>query len=243
MKTKIPLALATGALTLALAACNNDAADDRATGAYGADAPADTLGANDGMAGAADRTAMNDPAGADALDGDALGVDGTPAGMADGTADNVSRDVALALVMAVDQHEIAAAEQARGKELSAEAADYADTLFEDHSRNLEATRALISQAGATDNVPGADDPMVEQMREKHSDERERLGQLDGNEYERAWIEAMVAGHTEALDTLDNQLIPSADEDELRDHLQASRQAIARHLETAQGLRDNAPTAN
>lgn len=235
MNTRIPLILAASALTLALAACNADRTD------------------NDTMAGADGTAAMNDPGAADAdrigndpMANDPLATraDGTLGdGMADPAGGTVNRDAALAMVMAVDQHEIAAAEQAQGKELSGEAAEYAETLLADHTRNLEATRGLMGLEGepgtSDEEVPGADHDMVAQMREKHASERERLGQLDGEEHERAWIDAMVAGHTEALQMLDNELIPSANnDDELHGHLENTRQAIARHLETAQQLRDN-----
>ena len=238
MNTRIPFTFAVGALTLALAACNADQTDNNAMG--GAN---DTAAMGDPAAPGAAGTLGNDTMANDPLATDPLarGAD-TQANMADRVGGNVDRDATLAMVMAVDQHEIAAAEQAQEKQLSGDAAAYAETLLEDHTRNLEATRGLMGLEGepgtGDENVPGADDDMVAQMREKHASERERLGQLDGDEYERAWIEAMVAGHTEALQMLDNQLIPSADDEELRGHLQNTRQAIARHLETAQELRDN-----
>lgn len=238
MNTRIPLTLAASALALALAACNADRTD------------------NDTMAGADGTAAMNDPAAPGATDADRMGNDpmandplatradgGMGDAMADRAGGTLDREATLAMVMAVDQHEIAAAEQAQTKQLSGDAAEYAETLLEDHTRNLEATRGLMGLEGepgtADGDVPGADHDMVAQMREKHASERERLGQLDGEEYERAWIDAMVAGHTEALEMLDNQLIPSANNDnDLSSHLQNTRQAIARHLETAQQLRDN-----
>jgi len=73
------------------------------------------------------------------------------------------------------------------------------------------------------------------VREKHEQERERLADMEGDEYQRAWLEAMVQGHQEALDMLDNRLIPAATVSEVQQHLNTTREAIARHLETAQGL--------
>ncbi|MCE7031536.1 DUF4142 domain-containing protein [Lysobacter sp. GX 14042] len=249
MNSRITLAIGISTLALALAACNNDRTGDETAGARDAGTLSTDAGrAGEGMRGAGDRTAMNDPAGAGALGDDAFTADrraggGATAGM-DDAAGNVSQEVALAMVMAVDQHEIAAAEQARGKQLSGEAGEYAQTLLKDHTRNLEATRGLMGQAGgAGDDVPGADDPQVAQMREKHAAERERLGRMDGDEYQRAWIDAMVTGHTEALEMLDDQLIPSAGPDNVRKHLQDTRQTIARHLETAQRLRDQPGDGN
>lgn len=159
---------------------------------------------------------------------------------------------ALEMVVAVDEHEIAAAEQAREKDVDQDVLDYANTLHTDHTRNLEQTRQLLDDAAGGDGMAmdGTDtagtiastdglatDPAmdVDQMREKHEQERERLADMEGDEYQRAWLEAMVQGHQEALDMLDNRLIPAATVSEVQQHLNTTREAIARHLETAQGL--------
>lgn len=84
------------------------------------------------------------------------------------------------------------------------------------------------------------------MRQKHESERTRLAALEGEEFERAWIEAMVRGHTEALAKLDNELIPGAGDSGVSQHLRDTRAAIQRHLDTAQSLQggtsDDAATA-
>ena len=223
MNKKIPVAASL--LALALAACGdrNDVTDDAA--AY--DSPAAP------MAGA-DMTPGQDPA--------------------DMTADAGTLDQrrALEMVVAVDEHEIAAAEQAREKDVDQDVLDYANTLHTDHTRNLEQTRQLLDNASGGDDMATdstdtagtiastdglATDPAmdVDQMREKHEQERERLAEMEGDEYQRAWLEAMVQGHQEALGMLDNRLIPAATDSEVQQHLNTAREAIARHLETAQGL--------
>ena len=46
---------------------------------------------------------------------------------------------------------------------------------------------------------------------------------------------MVTGHTEALASLDQRLIPAATSPDARTHLQTTREHVARHLELARGL--------
>lgn len=235
MKRRIPFILA-AAVGLALAGCNNDdRTGDETTSAPGTAAPyGDTAGA-----GAADQAAMNDPAAADALAGNA--AERGTLGMAEGGAGAMSQAAALAAVMAVDEHEVAAAEQADDRDLDDAVEEYANQLENDHRRNLAATRALLDTTGGS---AGADTPELDAMRQKHRTERERLAGLeDDAEYQRAWLEAMVTDHTAALEMLDSQLIPAATDEPVREHLQKTRQSIAAHLETAQRLRDDAGTAN
>lgn len=78
-------------------------------------------------------------------------------------------------------------------------------------------------------------PDLAEMKRKHDAQREQLAQLEGEAFEKAWVEAMVTGHQEALTKLDSELIPSASDSRVRDHLQTTRTAIAGHLETARSL--------
>src|SRR5690606_85960 len=167
---------------------------------------------------------------------------------------------------------IAAAGDALAKNVEGEVRGYAETLRDDHTRNLEATQRLMGGAGsagdmgahhaqntasgaaATPGAPGAagtpgatgdtmagpvpSDPEVAAMRQKHEAERQRLSALDGEAFASAWVDAMVKGHEEALAKLDNELIPGASDAGVRQHLQDTRAAISRHLDTARSLQSS-----
>ena len=64
---------------------------------------------------------------------------------------------------------------------------------------------------------------------------QRLAGLEDDQYQRAWVDAVVGAHTVALEQLDNTLIPGAGDD-IHGHLEDRRRAYARHLEAAQRLR-------
>ena len=49
---------------------------------------------------------------------------------------------------------------------------------------------------------------------------------------------MVKGHEEALAKLDNELIPGATDQAVRQHLQDTRAAISRHLDTGRSLQSS-----
>lgn len=116
--------LLAAAMALGLAACNNQ------------DPANDTTGVS------VDSTAVAHGTGADRDRGDMIGgTDGTTAARANPLADNDRK--ALMAVEEVDRHEVAAAEDALAKNVEGEVRDYARTLRDDHTRNLEATRRLM----------------------------------------------------------------------------------------------------
>lgn len=132
--------LIAAALTVALTACNNQDPANDATGVntettaveqgIGADR-ADTVGTT----GQVGETGMT---GATGMDRDV---------QAAGRLADADRK-ALMTVEEVDRHEVAAAEDALAKNVEGDVRSYAETLRDDHSRNLEATRNLMA-GGAT----------------------------------------------------------------------------------------------
>jgi len=133
---------------------------------------------------------------------------------------------AVTLVGAVDKHEIQAAEQARGKKVRRDVLDFANLLHSEHSKNLEAGQKL----GATETSPE-----LTAMEEKG---RAGLAELDtktGNDYEKAYVDAMVKGHEEALSMIDTKLLPAATDDNVRTFLTNSREHVAMHLEKGKAL--------
>ncbi len=50
---------------------------------------------------------------------------------------------------------------------------------------------------------------------------------------------MVKDHSEALDAIDNKMLPAATTPQVQAHLQKTREAVAMHLEEAQRLQKQA----
>jgi len=134
-------------------------------------------------------------------------------------------------VGAVDKHEIAAAEQARDKKVTGAVLEFANMLHREHTANLKAGEALAAQEAQ----PGASSPQAEAMVEKGKAELATLAEKSGKEYEKAYVDAMVKGHTEALALLQDKLIPSAPNEVVRNFLTNSRDHVAMHLEHAKQL--------
>jgi putative membrane protein len=150
---------------------------------------------------------------------------------AENTPPSSGRDAhALAVVATADRDEIAAAKQAQTKKLGADTMAYAKMLQNDHQANLDQTRALAAKAGK-DAAPSDKDAMHKKDAQTLAD----LAKLDGDTYEKAYLDAMVKGHTEVLAKLDNDLVPKASDPAVKDHLSKTREAVAAHLEKAKAL--------
>lgn len=140
----------------------------------------------------------------------------------------------LATLVAIDDHEIAAAKKAQDKAKDTAVRSYADMLRTDHERNLEDTRALADRIGVDPHRTAK----VIEMRKKNDNERETLADRNGAAYDEAFVKAMVTGHQEVLDLIDDQLLAKAQTPALKDHLKATRKHIQHHLERAKEIRDD-----
>ncbi len=138
---------------------------------------------------------------------------------------------ALAWVMQVDNNEINAAQEAQKKKISQPVMDYAKMLEKEHSDNLQKTKDMSQSM----NEMPAETQSVEDLKAKGNDMLSSLSSMDGMDFERNYIDAMVKGHTEALSMLDNQLIPNAKSADLKNHLTETRQHVAMHLDRAKEL--------
>ena len=220
------------ALVAVLGACDREADDREATMAANAEAERDTAGDTAPGAGAAADPAVpspNNPTGAvGAPAGTTAGTTAgaTPGGMAGTMAASDRERGALGVLNAINEHEIAAGEQALGRSVPEDVAAYARMMVEQHSDNRDKT----NQFG-----PNAGDPKATAQRDKGAAELKALAAKSDKEYAKAYVDAMVKGHTEALATLDNNLIPAAESDAVRTHLTTTRGHVADHLERAKAL--------
>jgi putative membrane protein len=137
----------------------------------------------------------------------------------------------LAVITVVDEHEIAVGRVAEKKNISQPVRDYAEMLVRSHEQNLEKTKQVGEQIG----TPPLSTPAVEKMRAKGEKELAKVESLEGEQFSRAFLNAMVKGHSEALDLIDKQLLPKATNETLKEHLTETRGAVAAHLEQAKLL--------
>jgi putative membrane protein len=144
----------------------------------------------------------------------------TPAGA-------TSQADALALLATADEHEIAAADQALGKNVTGAVRDFAQMMKTDHGKNLTDTTKL----GAANSTA----PAVTALKDKGEADLKALDTHSGADYEKAYMEAMVKGHGDVLALIDNTLMPAATDASVREHFTTTRAAVARHLDKAKEI--------
>lgn len=137
----------------------------------------------------------------------------------------------IAFVMAVDNHEIEAADTALNKDISTPVADYAKMLKEDHTKNLSELKNL---SNSTDIHP-VESPAIKTLVEKGDKSLASMDKLNGKKFENAYIDAMIKGHKEALAKIDSYL-KNVKNESLKNFLTETRNAVATHLQDAKKLK-------
>jgi len=108
---------------------------------------------------------------------------------------------------------------------------FAATMITDHSAVNQQAAALAGRLGVT---PKKNDVSASLLKGA-SDARETLSKLTGPAFDRAYLEREVAYHQAVLDALDQLLIPTTSNAELKQLLVSVRPAIAAHLDHARHL--------
>jgi len=159
-------------------------------------------------------------------------------GAASGTALRATTQAeALALVAAVDEHEIRLAEQARSKKVTGDARAYADMMVAHHTPHLAATRKLAGNAGTSGAAAAGDTgggAALQSLQSMSQQAQAQLAALQGDAYARAYIDRMVLDHQMALQMLDASMSVATDA-KARNHLTATRRTIQQHLDRAREL--------
>src|SRR5690606_41819529 len=110
--------------------------------------------------------------------------------------------------------------------------DYAQMLYTQHGRHLTETTTLAQSINASPLM--ARDAM--ELRKKGSADLAKIIPLEGREFERAYVDAMVKGHADAVQKIDT-LLRANHAPPVRQHLERTRSAVAMHLEEARRLQN------
>lgn len=133
---------------------------------------------------------------------------------------------ALALLVTVDEHTLALAEQVLARTHDEAVREFAQTLLDAHTENLAATQAFDADVIATAEIS--------ELRARHETDLTQLATLDEIGFETTFIDAVVDEHGRALELID-ALLPDIQDETVRDHVAATRAHLAQHLLQAQQL--------
>jgi predicted outer membrane protein len=137
----------------------------------------------------------------------------------------------LGLNLAIDTNEIEAAKGAEKKKMGKEAMSYAKMLRKEHAKDADKTLKLGTTLGMAPSMPA----VAVDLRAKGTADWATIASLEGAAFEKAYIDAMVNGHTEALQLIDSRMVPNAKDARLKQHLTELRSHVASHLEQGKRL--------
>ncbi|WP_182393143.1 DUF4142 domain-containing protein [Legionella sp. PC997] len=165
-----------------------------------------------------------------------LGVNSSlasPMNASESTVQNKSKNDGeiIATLIAVNKQEIAAAGEALKISNNPEVKQYAEMLKKQHTQNLNKTLVLSQKT----NIAPVESAKVKLLQKKGAKELKTLSSLKGKNFDKAYIKAMIKGHTEVLHMFDNEFLNNVSNSSLKQLLLKTRPHIKAHLEEAEKI--------
>jgi putative membrane protein len=136
------------------------------------------------------------------------------------------------IVVTANSIDIDAGKMAAKKTKSAEVKKFANQMVTDHAAVNAQAGALAKKLGVTP----ADNDTSKSLQSGAADNLTKLKGLSGAAFDKEYVSHEVAYHQAVLDAIDQTLVPSAHNEELKALIVKVRPAIAAHLEHAKMLK-------
>ncbi len=149
-----------------------------------------------------------------------------------GFAMQLPKDAEVATEMVtINNGEIKVSKLAEERATNPKVKEFARMMVKDHEANRAATLALSRKINLGEKQTDASYKMKEQNRV----EMRKLSKLHGNAFDKAYMNAMVEGHTQVFRKLDQALVPYAVNPELKAMLSETQKKVGMHLEHAKEI--------
>lgn len=139
-----------------------------------------------------------------------------------------------AIVVAANQVDIDAGKLAMTKSKNAEVKKFAERMVTDHSAVNKSAVDLVTKL----KVAPEESDVSKSLASGGSTTRTKLEALDGDAFDRAYVDNEVAYHEAVIGVLKSQLIPAASNKELKDALVNVQPAFDAHLEHAKKIQQS-----
>lgn len=136
-----------------------------------------------------------------------------------------------AIVVAANQVDIDAGQLAIKKAKNPEVKKFAERMVTDHTAVNKAAAELVAKLKVTPQESDASKSLAA----GGSDTRAKLEKLEGDAFDRAYVDNEVAYHDAVIGVLKSQLIPAASNKELKDALVGAQPAFDAHLQHAKQI--------
>jgi putative membrane protein len=136
-----------------------------------------------------------------------------------------------AIVVAANQVDIDAGQLALEKSKNPEVKKFAERMMTDHSAVNKAAVELVTKLKVTPEESDTSKALASGGKET----RAKLERLDGDAFDRGYVDNEVAYHEAVIGVLEGQLIPAATNQELKNALVAVQPAFDAHLQHAKQI--------
>jgi len=132
------------------------------------------------------------------------------------------------IVVTANQIDIDAGKLAKSKSKNKEVQAFAQQMITDHTAVNKQAGALAKKLG----VKPENNDTSKALKQGAQENMANLKKLKDGQFDKAYVDHEVAYHQQVLDAIDKVLVPSAQNQELKDLIVKVRPAIAAHLEHA-----------
>jgi putative membrane protein len=163
---------------------------------------------------------------------------GATAGMSGASAmagGNLSDAQIAGVLDAVNLGEVQQAHLAQEKATEPAVRNYANAMMNGHQAAARQQAEVLDQRG----IAPQETDLSRQLRQQSQQEEQRLSQLEGPAFDRAYIQAQIRSHQDALNLIDQQLLPNASDPAYRAYLEQLRGHLQQHLSQAQQVQSAA----
>ncbi len=134
----------------------------------------------------------------------------------------------LAFLIVLNNNEISAANISTTKKIEPAVREYAELMIKEHTQNLQDTLAISKK----EDIAPVKTDQVNALEDKGKKEIIVLTPLTKKDFEQSYIKAMIQGHIDALLIINNSFLKKTNNPQLKQHLRATSEHIAHHLEKA-----------
>ena len=135
------------------------------------------------------------------------------------------------IVVTANQVDIENGELAKKKASSDDVQAYAHRMIGEHTDVNKQAKDLAAKVKVTPE----DNPISKSLKADGKKNLDKLKNLSGSEFDKAYIDAEIKLHQQVIDVADTKLVPSVKNEELKALLVKVRPALVSHLEHAQKI--------
>lgn len=135
------------------------------------------------------------------------------------------------ILLQINEGEIDTAQIASKKAQNDQVKQFAKNMVDEHKNNIKETKKVIKDK----KIKTRESAMSESFEDEAKALNKDLKKSDKAVFDKAYLNQQVMMHEKALRTLNEVLIPNAQDSEFRMHLEKTRDAVATHLEHAKTL--------